>query len=394
VLAVGLMSGTSLDGIDVALVALRPSGNSYTYELVRSRTVPFSTALQHQIFAALPPNEPAPRTVAQLDRDFGRALGAAARSLTGDAPIDYVASHGLTLFHDGATQLSVQIGDPFVVREFTDATVVADFRRADCAAGGEGAPLVPYVDALLLSSDRVDTVALNVGGIANLSIVPRGATPADVLAWDCGPGNMLLDAFVRERTRGAQRYDRDGRFAFAGNVDQMLVDALFADPYFSQAPPKSTGREYFGEPFLARRHGALAKLSLEDGCATLLALTLEGIVHDINAYAPAGARIVVSGGGARNAALVAGLRDRLGPKRVLLAGELGIDADMKEAIAFAILGYEALRGRAAGLPRVTGARHPAVLGTIAPLRLRDLLAKIEHEVRAEQERVPPAKGTS
>jgi anhydro-N-acetylmuramic acid kinase len=203
---------------------------------------------------------------------------------------------------------------------------------------------------------------------------------------------MLLDAFVRERTRGAQCYDRDGRHALAGKVDQMLVDALFADPYFSQAPPKSTGREYFGESFLARRRAALAELSLEDGCATLLALTLEGIVHDIHTHAAADARVVVSGGGARNAAFLAGLRDRLGPQRVMLAGELGIDADMKEAIAFAILGYETLRGRAAGLPRVSGARHPAILGTIAPLHLHALLAKVEHELRAEQDRGSPAKG--
>jgi len=384
------MSGTSLDGIDVALVSLRPSGTGYTFELMRSRTVPFASPLQHQISAALAPNEPSPRSVAQLDHDFGRAIGAAVRSLVDDAPIDYVASHGLTLFHDGAARLSVQIGDPFVIREFTGATVVSDFRRADCAAGGEGAPLVPYVDALLLGSDRIDTIALNVGGIANLSILPRGAGPADVRAWDCGPGNMLVDAFVRERTSGAQRYDRDGRYARAGHVDQMLVETLYADPYFSAAPPKSTGREYFGESFLSRHRVALAALSLEDGCATLLALTVESILHDVHAHAPAHARLVVSGGGARNSTLLGALRDRLGAHRVILATDLGIDADMKEALAFAILGYETLRGRAVGLPRVTGARHPALLGTITSADLRGLLAKIDHEVHAEQERLSPA----
>jgi anhydro-N-acetylmuramic acid kinase len=383
------MSGTSLDGIDVALVSLRPSGGRYALELLRSRTVPFAAALLQQIVAALPPNEPSPRSVAQLDHDLGRAIGASVRSLVGDAPLDYVASHGLTLFHDGAARLSMQIGDPFVIRECTGATVVADFRRADCAAGGEGAPLVPYVDALLLGSERIDTVALNLGGIANLTVLPRGATPADVRAWDCGPGNMLLDAFVRERTHEAERLDRNGRYARAGHPDRALLERLLADPYFCAPPPKSTGREYFGAAFLSQHAQALAPLSLQDGCATLLALTVESIARDIAAHAPADARLVVSGGGARNAALIDAFRARFGAGRVVLASDLGIDGDMKEAVAFAILGYETLRGRPVGLPRVTGARHPALLGTIAAAGLRDLLAKIDHEVHAEHDRQPP-----
>ncbi|HEY0798286.1 MAG TPA: anhydro-N-acetylmuramic acid kinase, partial [Candidatus Baltobacteraceae bacterium] len=280
-LAVGLMSGTSLDGIDVALVAVRPQGAGYACELLRSRTVPFGAALRRELFAALPPNVPAPATVAKLDADFGRASGAAVLSVVGDAPVDYIASHGLTLFHDGAARLSVQIGDPFVIRECAGATVIADFRRGDCAAGGEGAPLVPYVDALLLASDRIATVALNLGGIANLTLIPRGATALDVRAWDCGPGNMLVDGLVRERTRDAEHYDRAGRYARAGNIERQLLESMMADPYFAQAPPKSTGREYFGEPFLARHARALQALTLEDGCATLLALTVETIARDI-----------------------------------------------------------------------------------------------------------------
>jgi len=376
------MSGTSLDGIDAALVAIRPRGQGYTFELLASRTTPFDTGLRERIVAALPPNEPSPRVVARLDAHVGEAFGSAARAVAGKAAIDYVAGHGLTLYHDGTAHLSVQIGDPFVIREMVGATVIADFRRADCAAGGQGAPLVPYVDALLLRSEHEETVAVNIGGIANLTLIARSAGEGEVRGWDCGPGNMLMDAFVRERTGNAERFDPDGRFASAGRVDAALLQAMLADAYFMRLPPKSTGREHFGATFLAAHRHALDALSLEDGCATLLALSAESIARDIDAYAACNARMVISGGGARNSALLASLRERLPTHRVITAREAGIDDDMKEAIAFAILGYETLRGRPAGLPSVTGARRASLLGAIVPFDLGTLLQKMETEVQS------------
>lgn len=378
--ALGLMSGTSLDGIDAVLVAIRPRGEGYAFEVLASQTTPFDTGLRERIVAALPPNEPSPRVVAMLDAQVGEAFGSAARALAGKAAVDYVAGHGLTLYHDGSARLSMQIGDPFVIREMVGATVIADFRRADCAAGGQGAPLVPYVDALLLRSEHEETVAVNIGGIANLTLMPRSADGADVRGWDCGPGNMLMDGFVRERTGDAERFDPDGRFACAGRVDEALLKAMLADAYFLRSPPKSTGREHFGTMFLAEHRHGFDALSLEDGCATLLALTAESIVRDIDTYAARNARVVISGGGARNNALLAGLRDRLETHSVIPAREVGIDDDMKEAIAFAILGYETLRGRPAGLPGVTGARHATVLGVIVPFDFGTLLQKMELEV--------------
>jgi anhydro-N-acetylmuramic acid kinase len=375
------MSGTSLDGIDAALIELRPRGGGYALKLLRSRTLPFTTEQRERILAMLAPHEPSPREAAELDVELGKALGEAAQTISAEHRIDYVASHGLTLYHDGAHRLSVQIGNPFVIRELVGVTVVADFRRADCAAGGEGAPLVPYVDALLFADEHMETVALNVGGIANLTLVPRAGLPHDVRAWDCGPGNMLLDAFVRERTQGAQTYDPDGKFARAGNLDANLLEAMLADEYFAKLPPKSTGRERFGASFLTAHRERLDALSLEDGCATLLELTLEAVARDIGSQAARDARIVVSGGGARNVRLLERLRERLNSRCVLRSDEVGIDADMKEAMAFAMLGYETLRGRPAGLWRVTGARYGTVLGSIAPVALDALLTKVECEVR-------------
>jgi anhydro-N-acetylmuramic acid kinase len=379
-LAVGLMSGSSLDGIDAALVAIRPQGQGYAFEVLASRITSLDADLRERIVAALPPNEPSPRSVAMLDTQVGEAFGAAAHALAGKAEVDYVACHGLTLYHDGAARLSIQIGDPFVIREMVGATVIADFRRADCAAGGQGAPLVPYVDALLLRCEHEETIAVNIGGIANLTLIPRSAGGGEVRGWDCGPGNMLMDAFVRERTNNTENFDSDGHFARTGRIDETLLKAMLADSYFIQPPPKSTGREHFGTMFLAEHRHALDALSPEDGCATLLAVTAESIARDIDAYAARNARVVISGGGARNSALLASLRERLETHRVITASELGIDCDMKEAIAFAILGYETLRGRPAGMPGVTGARRTSVLGSIAPFELETLLGKVELEV--------------
>jgi anhydro-N-acetylmuramic acid kinase len=386
-LAVGLMSGTSLDGIDAALVSLHPRGEEYAFELLRFTTTPFESRFVERLLAALPPHAPPPAELAALDELLGEAFGDAVRAVAGDVPLDFVASHGLTLFHDGPAHRTLQIGDPYRIRERARATVVCDFRRADCAAGGEGAPLVPFADALLFGGTAQGTAALNLGGIANATLVPGTATPGPVRAWDTGPGNILLDAFVRERTGGARRYDSGGELAARGRADPVLLAVLLEDPYFRRTPPKSTGREHFGSAFLEGHAPALAALSLEDGAATFAALTARSVAADIAAYAPAGARVVVSGGGARNATLLALLRAALGERHEVLGSEvLGIDPDAKEALAFTLLGYETLRGRRAGLPSVTGAAFAALLGAIVPYELAALLAKIAGEVAANDPR--------
>jgi anhydro-N-acetylmuramic acid kinase len=381
--ALGLMSGTSLDGIDAALVDLVPRGAGYRVTPVRFTTVTFEPAFRNRVLDEIvAPNVPSPAKLAELDRELGRRFALVALKVIGDERPDFVASHGLTIYHDGPKNRTLQLGNPYALRDALSASVVFDFRRADCAAGGQGAPLVPYVDAMLFGSNSVDTIALNLGGIANLTIVPKKAAFDGVRAWDTGPANVLIDAFIRSRTKNKRSYDADGALALGGRVERAILARMLRDAYFSLAPPKSTGRERFGTQFLERHARSLAKLSLEDGCATLAALSVEAIARDVEAYGPKEARVVVSGGGVRNRALLAGIAFRLGPRfDVMPSDDFGIDADAKEAIAFAVLGYETLRGRPAGLPGVTGAGRAAILGAIAPHKLGDLLRKVERETK-------------
>jgi anhydro-N-acetylmuramic acid kinase len=379
--ALGLMSGTSLDGIDAALVDIVPRGDGYQVKLERFVSQPFESRIRERLEAALPPERGSTAAVAQLHADLGAAFVAAAEALVESDRVDFVATHGLTVYHDGPRSTTLQIGRPYELRDRLRATVVWDFRSADCALGGSGAPLVPYVDALLLSSSEEDRVAVNLGGICNLTILARGGSPQDAVAFDVGPGMMLLDAFVRERTN--ETMDFDGVLTAKGAVDDELLATLLSDPYFLLDPPKSTGREQFGRQILDAHRQRFAQLDVADGCATLAAFTVRPLADAVRRFAARGARVLLGGGGARNPALVRMLHDTLGEyARVELTDDLGIDADAKEAVAFAILGYETLRGRPASLPRVTGARAPAVLGAIVPFELGSLLAKITRETEA------------
>ncbi len=378
-LAIGLMSGTSLDGIDAALIRIAPRGHSYAIELLQFATVPFDEDVMSSLRQALPPNAVTAEHVTQLHRALGVALARAARVVGGALSVGYVASHGQTVYHDGTRHITLQLGDPFVLRESLNATVIYDFRSADCAAGGHGAPLVPYVDALLLADDAEDRVALNIGGIANLTALPRGVEMHDVIAFDCGPGVMLIDAFVRQRTGGEIWMDEDGIFAANGTPDTVLLDAMLADPYFSTAPPKSTGRERFGDHFLAQHAKALERLSLEDGAATLTAVTARAIARAVRDVRLAESHVLCSGGGARNPSLVRAVASMLPGALLDPTDVAGIPVDAKEAIAFAVLGYETLRERPANVPRVTGAAHAVPLGAIAPRALHEVLAEVETE---------------
>jgi len=378
-LAIGLMSGTSLDGIDAALVNVEPRGTGYTVELLEFVTLPFDDELAALLRAVLPPNVPGPAMVADVHRRLGFALARAARNVSGGRSVHFVASHGLTLYHDGAHQLTTQIGDPFVIREGLHATVCYDFRSADCAVGGHGAPLVPYVDALLLATPDEDRVAVNIGGIANLTALPRTLEKNDVVAFDTGPGVMLIDAYVRRQSRGEANMDIDGAIAASGVKNDGSLYEMLSDPYFAQSPPKSTGREHFGEQFLDQHGERLERLSVEDALATLTELTAITIANAVEAVELADAHVLCSGGGARNLFLLRRLAARLPKARIDPSDVACLPVDAKEAMAFAVLGYETLRERAANVPRVTGAPRAVTLGSIAPWRLRDLLAEVDAE---------------
>ncbi|MDH2909623.1 MAG: anhydro-N-acetylmuramic acid kinase [Candidatus Eremiobacteraeota bacterium] len=380
-MALGMMSGTSLDGIDCALVDLQAKGERMQLEVLDARTFAFDTTTAGLLDEIVRRGGSDLSAIARLHRALGLAHADTAERFLRGRGVDFAAMHGQTIFHDGAAALTLQIGDPFALRERIAASVCFDFRSADCALGGSGAPLVPYVDALVLADPIEKRVALNCGGIANVTLLAPGARPEDenVVAFDTGPGNMLLDAWVREASEGRAAYDDNGEGAARGTLDASLLASMLDDPYFTMVAPKSTGRERFGEPFLNRFREDLRALALDDALATLLALTVESIAMALELHRFADARILCSGGGARNGGFLRALGRRLSRARVETSDAVGMPVDAKEAIAFAVLGYETLRERSANLPSVTGARKRTVLGAIAPHELPALLAKIAKE---------------
>jgi anhydro-N-acetylmuramic acid kinase len=236
VIAVGLMSGTSLDGIDAALVRIEPRARSYALELLRFATFAYEPALKDELLAALPPHPGSIAAIARLHNALGHAYARASNEIRRGETLDFVASHGQTIWHDGPQHVTLQIGDAFVIRQAVDATVCYDFRSADTAAGGHGAPLVSYVDALLLAAADEDRVALNLGGIANITLLRKGAPAGEATAFDTGPGNMLLDAFVAQRTAGRRRFDDDGALARKGRAHEVRSRRCSAMSSSSRCP--------------------------------------------------------------------------------------------------------------------------------------------------------------
>lgn len=378
----GVLSGTSLDGIDVAIVDVRPAGDRYTIDTLRFKTEPLPAELHARLLRAFPPAPADALTISALHADVGDAFGAAVARVAQGMKLDVVASHGITIAHDGAARSTLQIGDAARIREHTGVTVAYDFRAADCAAGGEGAPLVPYLDAMLFGSATETRVALNLGGIANLTVLQAGAPADEAIAFDSGPANLPLDTYVALRSEGTRSRDEGGALALRGRVDEELLSRMLDDPYFAAPPPKSTGRERYGEPFIARHRATLDALREEDALATLAALTVGTISSAIRSHAPGVATAIVGGGGVHNAALMDGLRSELPSVTFRPTDDFGIAADAKEAILFALLGIELLRGRPANMPKVTGARGPRVLGSLVPHELEALLAAVRREEKS------------
>lgn len=381
---VGLMSGTSLDAIDAALVEIGPAGEAGALRLaVRAFTMlPYDEALRERVRGLLPPSQGSTAEVCQVGVLVGEAFAQAALKVIADAglepaEVDLVASHGQTVWHEvraGATPSTLQVGAPAVIAARTGRTVAADFRPADMAAGGQGAPLVPYLDALLFAHPRLRRAVQNIGGIGNVTYLAPGAPPR---AFDTGPGNVLIDEAVRHLTAGARSFDEDGRMAAAGRVDEGLLADWLEHPFLRAPPPRSTGRELFGPAeACALVDAALAAgLRPEDAVATITALTAWSIAEAYERYCGPVDEVILSGGGARNPALRAMIAAALPGAAVRPADELGLDADAKEAVAFAVLGYASLHGWPANLTGATGAREPVVLGAITPGRnYRALLA--------------------
>jgi anhydro-N-acetylmuramic acid kinase len=374
--AIGLMSGTSADAMDAAAVLVE-GGDAprRSTKLIALRSVPFEAATRSEILLAQEGELPMRRLLA-LHIALGDVAVAASRQAQVAAgwsePPDIIGFHGQTVFHDprgarSGRRLSIQIGEPSVVAFALRSPVVSNFRMADVLQGGEGAPLVPRFDYHQLGSDKIDRVLLNLGGIANLTRVPAGASVGSLVAFDCGPANMLLDGLMETLGPKGSRYDEGGVLAARGQVDGPAVREFLEDPYFHRKPPKSAGREEFGEAFRGRFLKRTEGHSLEDRLRTAVEITAGAVALGVamSGSAPPD-ELVVSGGGAKNATLLDALRARIPGVKLRQSDELGTPSEAKEAMAFAFLAVETLAGRPGNVPAATGARKEVVLGGITP----------------------------
>lgn len=381
-LLVGLMAGTSLDGVDAALVRVTGPATAPRVRLLEFISVPYPAAVRRRVLRVATGEPVGTGEISQLNFLLGALFAEAALQVcrkAGIAPrrLAGIGSHGQTIFHQGPatveanhkTSSTLQIAEPAVIAERTGATVVANFRTADMAAGGQGAPLVPLVDYLLLCDRKKGTVALNIGGIANVTVIPAGARPEDVYGFDTGPGNMVMDGLVRTFTRGRRHYDSEGRMAARGEVLEDVLAQVLRGPYFRKRPPKSAGREQFGQEFLRRYFlSHLQRVRREDLLRTANELTARTVAGALGRFVISRAgveRLVASGGGARNPLLMKRIGELLPEAKVIPSDAFGLPVDAKEAIAFAVLADRTLHDLPGNLPAVTGAGRAAVLGNVS-----------------------------
>ncbi|MDO5483907.1 MAG: anhydro-N-acetylmuramic acid kinase [Desulfovibrionaceae bacterium] len=374
-LVVGLMSGTSADGIDAVLTRITGSGLDTKVEQLGFYFLPFDAGTRQAILTICGGSAGGTKEVCLLSTHLGRLYADAVRCLlqeTGTEKVDLIGNHGQTVYHIpedtpylGTTiRGTLQIGDPSYLSEEFGCPVVSDFRVRDMAAGGLGAPLVPYTEFLLYRSETEDVALQNIGGIGNVTLLGAGCKLEEVTAFDTGPGNMVMDALVSRLTDGRLSYDDGGKLAASGKVIPELLQWMLEDPYLKRKPPKTTGREYYGAEYVEKLL-AFGDYPLVDVLATATAFTAKSIEISLRRFAPRlPARLVVGGGGSRNPTLLAFLQEYLPEVTVQTQEDLGLDSDAKEAVAFAILANEALFGICNNAPSATGAKHGVVMGRI------------------------------
>ena len=375
----GVMSGTSADGVDVALVRILGRGSSSRFHLLGHDHFRYPSAVREAVLAAMDAQRANVAELSRLNFLLGELYAEAVRKAqrsTGTPKINLIGCHGQTIYHQGEAAnylrkkiaCTWQLGEGAVVAARLRVPVVSDFRPADMAAGGKGAPLVPYLDYVVFRDRRAGRIVQNIGGIANLTAIPARAKPEDVLAFDTGPGNMVIDQLTQRLV--GQPYDRNGEIASRGHILQPLLEGLLRNPYFKRKPPKTAGREEFGREYvriMVSRHGRAASADL---VATATALTAHSIARAIKSFVlpRAGYRdFVVSGGGSRNRTLMRMLAEetsRLGLK-LRSSDDFGVPSQAKEAVAFALLAYQTWHGQPGNIPSATGAERPAVLGKIS-----------------------------
>lgn len=380
-LAIGLMSGTSADGVDAALIRISGHGVDTRVKQVGFSFLPFAPEQRQRVLTLAEGNFGGAKELCQMSFWLGQLYAEACLKVcreSGVSPekIDFVGSHGQTVYHlpvaeaylDKAVRGTLQIGEASLIAEALHCPVVSDFRVRDMAAGGLGAPLVPYTEFLLYRSEERTVALQNIGGIGNITLLPKGCSLNEVQAFDTGPGNMVMDALVSRMTEGKCSYDEGGRLAAEGSISQELLRWMLKDPYLAQRPPKTTGRERYGAGYLeallkqADRLGVTA----EDTLATATRFTAECIRRAVEDYCtPRPEWLIVGGGGSLNPTLMAHIRKVLPDCRVMVNEDLELDSNAKEAVAFAILANECLFASCNNAPAATGAAHPVVMGKIS-----------------------------
>jgi anhydro-N-acetylmuramic acid kinase len=382
-LVLGMMSGTSVDGIDVSLVRISGAPPSLNIKLLNHTSVAFPAAVRKEILRVAEQNQISSGELSQLHSRLGHiyaeaALTACKKFRISPRKIDLIGNHGQTIFHQGAPvpylgariSSTLQIGEAAIIAARTGIATIADFRPADLALGGNGAPLVPFADYALYRHLKLGRISLNIGGIANVTVIPAQAKPSQVFAFDTGPGNMLIDALVAHFSHDRQRFDKNAALAQQGRSIPALLDQLLRDPYLKLAPPKSTGREYYGAAY-SKKLLALGKKHHSEPNDLIRAATLFtalSIVDALNRFVLPKHKIhqlIVSGGGAQNPLLLAQLSAALPNLEVLPSSDLNVPTDAKESLAFALLAYETLHHRPSNIPSATGARGRAILGKIS-----------------------------
>ena len=375
---IGLMSGTSADGIDVALCDIQGAPPKLSASIIHAATYPYDEALRSRILAACRPETSSVSSLCVLNFDLAQAFVHAIMNLLDSADVlpaevDLIASHGQTVWHnvtdDGRVNATLQLGEASLIAEWTGITTLHNFRARDVAAGGQGAPLTGYVDWILLRHPTRWRAIQNIGGMGNVSfLAPLSQPSAEPIAFDTGPGNALMDAAISFMSEGGLHYDMGGMWASEGRLDEAWLAELMEHPYYAQTPPKTTGRETFGVPMAVRlvMQGRERGLSDVDIMATLTALTAQSIADAYQRFAPQRIdEIIIGGGGAHNPVLLQQIAQFTGAP-MLKHEDIGIESDYKEALVFAVLGYETWHNRPATLPSLTGAEHASVLGQISP----------------------------
>ena len=378
---VGLMSGTSMDGIDAALVKLKNNSKKTEIELIKFESFSYPSDLRNSLLQISQPGQGSVEEICRMNFIIGEYFADSVIQICKLAnfsldKVDLIGSHGQTIhhlpdlenFYNKTIRSSLQIGDPSVISNRTGVTTVSNFRSADMALGGQGAPLIPYFDYIFFNSSNINRIILNIGGISNFTVLKKNSTLDDVIAFDTGPGNMIINSLMKEVYN--KDFDDGGKIALSGKVNKKILANLLQHPYFKQGIPKSTGRKDFGEFFSNKLYNSAIneKLSSEDIIATATELTTCSIKMSVDftcLNCNQVEQLIVSGGGIHNKAIMKSLKEKFNYSEILTTDYFGIESDAKEAICFAVLANETISGIPANLPSVTGAQKATLLGTVS-----------------------------